>query len=206
MELDLFYDTETSGFPTNKIPMNDKENAWIVQLGYILGTEDHIYLQGNLIVQSEGRSINPHALKVHGITTEKCDKLGLNENSVVFQFHNAISNATNIICHNESFDAKMLKLLFARQVIEICKGDKTIEEVVNTTMKGNYYDKNVICTMEASTNFCKLPGRYGKYKWPKLEELYKILFHKKFVGAHDALSDVKATRRCYYELKRRGVI
>jgi hypothetical protein len=61
------------------------------------------------------------------------------------------------------------------------------------------------CTMLESTTMCNLPGRYGKPKWPKLQELHKFLFGEEFTGAHSALDDVKATRRCYYAMKERGL-
>ena len=61
--------------------------------------------------------------------------------------------------------------------------------------------KSLFCTMKSSTNLCRLPGRYGNFKWPKLTELYKFLFNEEMEGAHDAMVDVRATRKCYYRLK-----
>ena len=62
--------------------------------------------------------------------------------------------------------------------------------------------------MQKSTNFCAIPsnGNYAGYKWTKLEELYQKLFGTTFSGAHDAMSDVEATRKCYLELKKRGIL
>ena len=60
--------------------------------------------------------------------------------------------------------------------------------------------------MATTTEFCQLPGRYKNYKWPKLEELHRILFKEEFDGAHDAMGDVKAMVRCFFELDRLGVI
>ena len=68
------------------------------------------------------------------------------------------------------------------------------------------YKKDHYCTMKETTDLCKLPGRYGNYKWPKLQELHKHLFGENFVGAHDAMFDIKATMRCYYKLKEDGWI
>jgi DNA polymerase III epsilon subunit-like protein len=59
--------------------------------------------------------------------------------------------------------------------------------------------------MEASTALCQLPGRYG-YKWPKLDELHRHLFGRGMGAAHNALVDVEACARCFFELQRRGVI
>jgi hypothetical protein len=65
--------------------------------------------------------------------------------------------------------------------------------------------KNKICTMERTTNLCAIDGPYG-YKWPKLKELYFLLFGTVFEDAHNALSDINATAECFWELKRLGVI
>jgi DNA polymerase III epsilon subunit-like protein len=61
------------------------------------------------------------------------------------------------------------------------------------------------CTMQAATDYCRLPGQYG-YKWPSLQELHTKLFGQPFEGAHNALVDVRACARCYFELKRLGVM
>jgi DNA polymerase III epsilon subunit-like protein len=63
-----------------------------------------------------------------------------------------------------------------------------------------------ICTMLSSVDFCQLPGRYGSFKWPQLQELHKILFGKEFDSAHDALADVVACGDCLFELIKRDVI
>ena len=60
--------------------------------------------------------------------------------------------------------------------------------------------------MLASTNYCAIPGSYGKFKWPKLQELYVKLFNEKFEGAHDALADIEATVKCYFELVKLSII
>ena len=59
--------------------------------------------------------------------------------------------------------------------------------------------------MEASTDFCKLPGKYG-YKWPTLAELHWALFNTEVLEQHDAAADVATCSKCFFELKRRGVI
>ena len=61
------------------------------------------------------------------------------------------------------------------------------------------------CTMKLSTDYCKLPGKKG-FKSPRLAELHQVLFGSDFVNAHNALADVEATARCFWELKNRKVI
>ena len=59
--------------------------------------------------------------------------------------------------------------------------------------------------MEQTIEFCKLPGNYG-YKFPKLSELYEILFKENFEDAHDATVDINATFRCFYKLVQENII
>ena len=61
------------------------------------------------------------------------------------------------------------------------------------------------CTMKLSTDYCKLPGKKG-FKSPRLAELHQVLFGSGFDNAHNALADVEATARCFWELKNRKVI
>jgi len=57
--------------------------------------------------------------------------------------------------------------------------------------------------MLKTTSLCKLPNKYGNgYKWPKLSELHNFLFNEDFADAHDALGDIRATIKCFFELKR----
>ena len=65
--------------------------------------------------------------------------------------------------------------------------------------------KKRLCTMQASTAYCAIPGPYG-YKWPKLDELHRKLFGQGFTGAHNAASDIGATAKCFWELRRRRLI
>jgi DNA polymerase III subunit epsilon len=65
--------------------------------------------------------------------------------------------------------------------------------------------KNKICTMQATTDFCKIQGPYG-YKWPSLPELHFKLFRETFDEAHDAMVDINATARCFWELRKLGKI
>jgi len=59
--------------------------------------------------------------------------------------------------------------------------------------------------MMGSVNYCAINGPYG-FKYPKLTELHQKLFNTRFDGAHDALADITATVKCFWEMKKRGLI
>jgi len=94
-----------------------------------------------------------------------------------------INEPDMIIWHNIEYDQDMIKLELKRQASEY-----------------KYKPKQVFCTMKSTVNFCALEGNWKRFKYPKLWELHKKLFSEYFIGAHDALTDVEATLRCFVEL------
>lgn len=188
--MELFFDTETSGFPSKKLPISDPDQPWIVQLGFILSDGKTIYQSGNLMIKANERYMSPGAQNVHGISVETADAYGLADIDVLTLFNRMMDKADIIIAHNYNFDAQLMHIAYTREGMELSSSV--------------FREKPSFCTMLGTMDYCKLPGRYGKYKWPKLSELYMKLFDEEIVGAHDALTDVKATARCYYHLKNMG--
>ena len=65
------------------------------------------------------------------------------------------------------------------------------------------------CVMIASKDVCKIPGLYEDYKWPKLDEAYRIIVKGDPAGingvqAHRALSDAVMASHILLELHRTG--
>lgn len=186
----LFFDTETSGLPrSHKAPATDLDN-WprMVQLAWHL-----IDLDGNrqeafeAIISPEDFSIPQEAAQVHGITNERAKVEGQPLSEVLHRFLISLREADTLIAHNIAFDENVVGA-----------------ELLRCFLPNPLPSFQRQCTMLASTELCALPGRYGP-KWPKLEELHNFLFGSGFGGAHNALVDVEATVRCFFELKRRGV-
>ncbi len=190
-DLFLFFDTETTGVPLNyKAPSSDTQN-WprLVQLAWILTDEEgnRIHM-GNLIVKPDGFVIPVDATKVHGITTQRAKEEGVPLAEAIDQFKADLDVATLIVGHNIEFDKKIVGA-----------------EMIRLGMKDELEKKKSYCTMQTSIDFCKIPGKYG-YKYPKLQELYRKLFSKDFEDAHNALSDIEATEKCFWELRKRQLI
>ena len=108
--------------------------------------------------------------------------------TVLKQFNDLINETKYVVAHNISFDEKIVGAEFIRN-----------------NMPTNLFKKPRLCTMQASTDFCRIPGPYG-YKWPKLSELHYKLFGEEFEEAHDAAADINATVRSFWEMKSRGII
>ena len=182
--MELFFDVETSGFINKKLAVDDPKQAWILQLAFIVSDKEKIYTEFSSLITANGRSCHPAAQKIHGISTEDCNKGGMSEQTLLAPILHAFYATDTLVAHNITFDIELIDHLLKR-----CGNKWT-----------GLFDKKMFCTMKSSTNLRRLTGRYGKFKWPKLTELYKFLFDEELVGAHAAMTDVRATRRCYYRL------
>ena len=187
----LFFDTETTGLPKNwKAPVSDTSN-WprLVQLAYLIYSEAGVQQKAvDIIVKPEGFTIPGEASGIHGITTARANSTGRQLRTVLDEFKMAAESADTIVAHNLSFDEKIVGAEFYRLQIP-----------------NPLYGKKKVCTMESTVNFCSISGPYG-YKWPKLEELYYKLFRSNFEEQHNAAMDIKATAKCFWELRRLGKI
>jgi DNA polymerase III subunit epsilon len=121
------------------------------------------------------------------------EKFGFNEVTAGHIIRQLFAMADTAIAHNVRFDRMVVCHLVHQQL-----GESAAKKI---------FFSNFSCTMLSTTEVCKLPGRYiGRHKWPTLQELHKFLFEEEFSGAHDAMADVRALRRCYYELLERKLI
>lgn len=188
----LFFDTETIGLPKNwKAPVRDLNN-WprVIQLAYLLYSLDgKLIEEGNYLIKPEGFKIPVESIAVHGITNERAEKEGEQLSVVLKKFYEEANNAEFLVAHNMSFDEKVLGAEFLR-----------------IGMKNPFLKKKKICTMIETTDFCRIKGKYGKYKWPSLSILHKKLFDADFEDAHDAKVDTQILAKCFWELKRLGEI
>jgi DNA polymerase III subunit epsilon len=187
----LFFDTETTGLPKNwKAPVTDLEN-WprLVQLAYLLtDSEGNKISGGDFIIKPVGFTIPEESAKIHGISTERAEKEGIDLLGVLKDFYALIENADYLVAHNISFDEKIMGAEFLRnKMLDILPV------------------KQKICTMQSSTDYCAIKGPYGN-KWPKLSELHNKLFQEGFEEAHNAAADIAATAKCFWELKHLGII
>ena len=189
----LIYDTETTGLPKDyRAPITDSDN-WprMVQISWqVHDAAGKLIEVKNYIIKPEGYEIPYAVIKVHGITTERAQKQGVELSYVLEEFNKALLQCTFVVGHNIEFDNNIIGAEFHR------KGIAT-----------NLFKITTLDTKNESTEYCAIPGgKGGKYKWPKLGELHKKLFNEEFGQAHNAAADVEATARCFLELVRLKVI
>lgn len=191
MKTIIFFDTETTGLPKSyNAPSSDTE-SWprLVQLSWLVtDTDGNLLKSGNHIIRPVGFEIPEEASNVHGITQHRALAEGEDLEEVIDAFMTDAESTDLIVGHNINFDIHVVGA-------ELCRLGR------EDSLRHRHYE----CTMRSSTSFCQIPNRRG-FKFPKLQELHYRLFGSNFENAHDSSADVSATAKCYFELKRRGVM
>lgn len=189
----LFFDTETTGLPKNNLASPKEVDNWprIIQLawvecdanGELLDFYSELIFPENWTIPIESFWVN------NGFSQEKSISKGIPIYSALNLFLSKVNAAEMIIAHNIDFDYPVM-----------------CAEMIRAGLKSNRVAPlKKFCTMQSSTPICKIPANPG-YKYPKLMELHSFLFNEGFIGSHDALNDVMATAKCFFELKNRGLI
>jgi len=186
----LFFDTETTGLPKDfKAPVTDLNN-WprLVQLSCAwFDNEGKAWDRYDYIIKPEGFVIPEESTKIHRISQQQALTEGHDLKEVLREFAEHIARADALVGHNIDFDDKIIGSEFYRNKIE-----------------NNLVMVRKICTMKSSVDICRISNGRGGYKWPNLAELHQHLFKKNFEDAHNAMVDVLACARCFYEIRRQG--
>lgn len=186
----VYLDTETT----------DREPGQICQIAYIVEESGQIIKRVNQYFSV--KSISDGASKVTGLTKVLVDGLsgGMIFSDRSSEIYNDIKDAI-VIGHNISFDEKFVS-----------------EELLRCGTVMMF--KNKLCTMKYLTDIMRIPGRYGKYKWPNLGEAleyFKLttadvekftqgLYGNWKMDAHDARYDTVAVYLIIKRLERDGVL
>ncbi len=188
----LFFDTETTGLPRDyKAPISELDN-WprLVQIAWLqYNHSGEKLLSRNYVIKPQGFIIPEQSSRIHGITNEMAVNEGYDLKKVLREFSEILNKSKILVAHNISFDEKVVGA-----------------ELLRNNIQSNLLKIPKICTMKSSTDFCRIPSRYRRYKWPNLSELHSVLFNKPLLNGHDAMVDTTACAECFFELKTRGVI
>ena len=189
----LIFDTETTGLPKNfSAPLTDSDN-WprMVQIAWQLHDKNGNLIENqDYVIKPEGYDIPFNATRIHGISTKMAKEEGRDLAEVLAEFQEVLKKTEVVVGHNIDFDYNIVGAEFHRKDFE-----NTLEKIPSAD------------TMELGTDFCKLGGgKNGRYKSPKLVELYEKLYNEKFDEAHNAAADVNATAQIFFEMIRIGVI
>jgi DNA polymerase III epsilon subunit-like protein len=190
----VFFDTETTWL----------NNSYVVQLWMIIWE----YKDSWEVIREECINLLFNPLKwiekgasdIHWITDDIVAYKPL-FSSFFKIFIKNILQADYIVGHNVTYDIKVIENELDRFYKKINQKEPLVEDFMKVIREKS------VDTMLASVDFCKITWKFKVgYKRPKLLELYKKLFNKEFVGAHDAMADITATKECFFELKRRDIL
>ena len=183
----LVFDTETTGLPTTKSfnnyfhPQELKyyESSRIVQIAYIILNQDGDEVKKySTIIKPDNFTIKNH--HIHNISQEKAEKEGIDFKDMISIFYEDLKSCDTIIAHNLNFDRNILLSECYRY---------NLNEVVKELQS-----KIQFCTMIEGRN------KIGGYKYPRLVELYSILYNIDWNQVHDALDDCIKCKECYMGL------
>jgi len=189
----LFFDTETNGLPNFRAPNNDRSQPHIVQIAAMICDESgNVKSTLNTLISRDNWIIGEELQAIHGISNEDCDKFGMPIEIAMLALMDMRDSCGIGVAHNISFDNRMLE-------IEACR-------------RAQNWDSGQIfweCTAAMTTPICRMPptakmlaAGFDKFKMPKLIEAHQHLFGEDFDKAHDAMADVMACKRIYFECKR----
>lgn len=184
------FDTETTWFTVKWGTL--EEQPYIVQFAWILwdiSKENGFVEIDRIDVLVRPRiSIPFSASQIHGIYDKDVEDAPYIE-EVVWDFLKFLNTSDLVVWHNVEFDEGIIR-----------------DELARIWRQWDYQPLKSVCTMRTSTDYCQLQWRGFSWKPPKLNELYKHLFWEHFEWAHNAMADVEATSKAFWELVKRWVI
>ena len=197
----LILDTETTGFvPTYREPLYDplidpiEKYPYITQISailYSLSKRKIVRILNEYVKKPAHAIISEGAKKVTGITDEMCEEKGRPLIDILLVLYEMVVSCRTLVAHNYEFDARVLRA-------EIFRNREQLPNYCWLLFQEHFHAEQnirVVCTMRSNTNFCQLKN----LKWPKLIELYRILFGCSTVTLqlHNSLVDSLVCLRCF---------
>jgi DNA polymerase-3 subunit alpha len=201
----LLLDTETNGLPKNRFAPIAEPGNWpaVLQLSWAIYT-----VAGTTVQRIDSRDIglaldpaipwDTGAAKIHGLSEAEARR-GTAPVKAFAELKEALQSVQIVVAHN---------LLFDKPVIRAAAYAVGVRDVWPTS------GIQELCTMKETQPILRLVSPYygagsGKYKAPKLNELYEWLYGHRYdiSGAtlHSARSDTLCLEQCVKGLLRRGV-
>ncbi len=189
----LLLDTETTGFSGI---VNIIQFSWMLCNDQFeqIKLEDYVIKLGEVnctTIEMAMATITSrlNAEMIHGISQEMSDSMGTPFADVAQKFYEVLKQCTYIVAHNAAFDKRII-----------------LAELTNYNLNDiitEFNKKSVLCTMKNCTKLTGLLNITGKAKPPKLDELYRHLFHvsipynEQHNSKYDVINLHKIVKRLY---------
>lgn len=199
MNLALFYDTETTGLPLFKEPSEHPSQPHIVQIGACLADLDtrRVHSSLDVIIRPDGWTIPDDVAAIHGITTEMAMAVGVPAVEAIGLFIALWSRASCRIAHNETFDARLVRIALMRHFTPVDEGAPVLADHWKTGAAK--------CTQRIATPIMKLPptpkmvaARMPGPKSANLREAYQHFMGKPLEDAHSAMADARGCMEVFF--------
>lgn len=169
----MILDTETTNANIN--------NADIIQLSYSLYNSNYgLIKKFNKYIKPQYDVISKDSYNVHKITHDYLEKKGEKFTEIINEFLIDLKSTKFIVGHNVKFDINVINMNIEKYGINL----------------QNIFDGKIIeCTGQMSRKYS--PDN----KMIKLENLYRLLFGREMLNAHNSKYDIKYTADCYFKMK-----
>lgn len=188
--LTLFYDVETTGLWRKELLAENVSQPRLLQLSCKLVDEDRkVRGKFSVVIQPNGWSVEPEAEAHHHISAELAGRCGIPVISALRPFMHIANKAHILVAHNHHG--------FDRLIIQ--------SEILKAGFDDSYWItrvKDMRCTMELAQPIMKLPGNFGDFKYPSLEEAHNFFLPEMapFTAQHEGESDTDACERIYWRI------
>ena len=185
----LVFDTETTGLPEKNASIKETEKwPYIIQLSIVCFDtslckiinkyDNYIKIRGDIELSDDVKKITN--------IDEKMIEGGINIKEALNEFNRYMNISNLIVCHNVSFDKRMIMVECIRNKIK----QQFVKFYYNKQTKINEY-----CTMKNNIDL------FENKKYPKLIELHSKLFEEQINNLHNSFVDILITLRCYIKIK-----
>lgn len=178
-------DIETTGFPQKK--NNEIIYPEILQIAWVLSNKEGIIIKKRSYIVNSNFFQN-NTSDILNIDFQVAKLVGYPIKDILKKLIEDLKISDYVVAHNLDFDIPILTY--------------HINKIYNNNP---FKNKEMICTMKSTVDFCKIDNGYG-YKYPKLSELYDKLYNFKLNNSHNAEIDVLHTLKCFKKLKKLNVI
>jgi DNA polymerase III epsilon subunit-like protein len=207
----LFFDTETNGLPWNRHASYANYENWprVLQLAWQVWEIDVgkpgvcVNVTNSYIKPDPAMKWDTDAAKIHTLSYDRLASEGQPLYRVLKWFVRDVKGCDMTVAHNMRFD----KMAIFAECMRFCE-----EEGLKEFHPTRWWPTNELCTMNATTPICKIPGKNptpeDPYKWPRLSEVYQFLFPSEALptNLHDANVDVRCLVKCFQELVNRRLL
>lgn len=209
------YDTETTGLPLFSEPSESDGQPHLVEIaGILLGDDGNVQATVHHIIKPNGWTWDEssEAFKAHRITFEQAMDEGVPEPDALYDFLQLMNRADMRVAHNESFDARILRIAMKRYGDGVDDGKahwSQYSQASKDEIADTFATKPKFCTMKTATLACRLPpteamikkGMGKLFKNPTLAEAYQHYFGRPIEGAHRALTDAQNCADLFFAIQ-----